>query len=54
MNPDRVLVFPTVILQCVSGVSRLRNICNRIDSRINLCNNGANEELVQYSHRAAE
>ena len=53
-NEERVIVFQTVILQRISGVSGSRNIRDRIDSQTDLWNKGAHNELVQDSHRAAE
>ena len=53
-NAERVIVFQTVILQIVSGVYGLRNIRDQIDSRLDLCNKGTCNELVQDSHRAEE
>ena len=49
---ERVTVIQTVILQCVSGVSGSRNICDRIDSQLELWNKVFYGELVQDFHRA--
>ena len=49
-----MIVFHTVILQHVSGVSGLRNIRDHIESRLELWNKGAYDKLVQDSHRVME
>ena len=46
--------FQTVILQRVSGVYGLINICGQIDLRLDLWKKVAYNELVQDSHRATE
>ena len=45
-NAERVLIFQTVILQRVSGVSESRNIPDPIESQINLWKKGDYDELV--------
>ena len=37
-NAEMVIIFQTVIFQCVSGVSGPKNIRDQIDSRLDLCN----------------
>ena len=54
LNAERVIVFQTVILQCVSQVPISINIRDHIDSCLDLWNKGAYDKLVQDSHRAAE
>ena len=49
-NVERVIVFQTVILQCVCLVRDARNICERITSCLDLCNEGAYDELLQDSY----
>ena len=50
-NADRVIYFQTFIFQHISQVSGLRNICDPIDSFLDLWNKGAYKELVQDSYR---
>ena len=49
-----MIVFQTVVFQCISQLSILTNICDQIDSRIDLWNKGAYSELVQASQRELE
>ena len=53
-NAERVIVFQTIIFHGFSQVYGSRNICDRIDSRLDLWNKGAYDELVQDSYRAVE
>ena len=53
-STKRVIIFQTVILQRVSGVYGLINICGQIDLRLDLWKKVAYNELVQDSHRATE
>ena len=43
-----------VDLQRIYLVSEVRNICDRITSRLNLWNRGAYDKLVQYYYSTAE
>ena len=45
-STKRVIIFQTVILQRVSGVSESRNIPDPIESQINLWKKGDYDELV--------
>ena len=54
MERRKRVIFQTVILQRVSGLSGARIIRDRIESQINLWNKGAYNELVKDSHRVAE
>ena len=44
-------IFQIGILQRISGVFGSRNICDQIDSHIELWNKGVYDELVKNYHR---
>ena len=46
--------FSDINFQSVSGITGMRNICDRIDSWLDLWNKNSYNKLVQDLHRAAE
>ena len=51
-NTERVIVFQSVILQCVQGVNNSAQICKRILFWLNLWNCGAFDDLVKETHNS--
>ena len=52
-NPDKVIIFLSVILQCTQGVNNPENICARILFQLDWWNCGAFDELVEGTFIAA-